>query len=38
MKSFAKGLVHGFGPKIGHFSILFFLGNLCQEDVIYDIL
>ena len=27
-----------FWSKIGHFSIFFFLGNLGQENVFYDIL
>ena len=32
---FPKGLTHGFGPKNGHFSNLFLLGNKGQEDVFY---
>ena len=35
---FPKGLTHGFSPKIGHVSNLFFLGNIGQENVFYDIL
>ena len=35
---FAKGLTHGFGHKIGHFSTFFFLGIIEQENVFYDIL
>ena len=34
---FPKGLVHGFGPKLAIFST-FFLGNIDQENVFYDIL
>ena len=34
---FSKGLTHGFNPNIGIFSI-FFLGNIGQENVFYDIL
>ena len=34
---FAKGLTHGFGPKMAIFST-FFLGNKGQENVFYDIL
>ena len=33
---FPKGLTHGFGPKMAIFP--FFLGNLGQENVFYDIL
>ena len=36
--SFLKGLTHGFGPKMANFSNLFFLGNIGQENVFYDIL
>ena len=32
-----KGLIHGFGPKIAIFPT-FFLGNIGQENVCYDIL
>ena len=32
-----KGLTHGFGPKIAVFPT-FFLGNVRQEYVLYDIL
>ena len=39
---FSKGLTHGFNPwfwsKNGHFSNFFFLGNIGQENVFYDIL
>ena len=31
-----KGLTHSFGPKMGIFQI-FFLGNVRQENVYYDI-
>ena len=34
---FPKGLTHGFGPKWPFFQ-LFFLGNVGQENVFYDIL
>ena len=33
---FPKGLTHGFGPKMAIFST-FFLGNIGQEIVFYDI-
>ena len=35
---FSKGLIHGFGPKMAIFQTLFFLGNIGQEKVFYDIL
>ena len=35
---FPKGLTHDFGPKMAIFSTLFFLGNIGQENVFYDIL
>ena len=35
---FPKGLTHGFGPKMAIFSTSFFLGNIGQENVFYDIL
>ena len=35
---FPKGLTHGFWSKNGHFSDFFFLRNIGQEDVFYDIL
>ena len=35
---FPKGLTHGFGPKMAIFPTLFFLGNIGQENVFYDIL
>ena len=35
---FPKGLIHGFGPKMAIFSIFFFLGNIGQGIVFYDIL
>ena len=31
------GLIHGFGPKMAIFPT-FFLGNIAQENVFYDIL
>ena len=34
---FPKGLTHDFGPKITIFQT-FFLGNIGQENVFYDIL
>ena len=34
---FPKGLTHGFGPKMAIFPT-FFLGNIVQENVFYDIL
>ena len=34
---FAKGLSDGFGPKMAIFPT-FFLGNIAQENVFYDIL
>ena len=34
---FAKGLTHGFGPKMA-ISPTFFLGNKGQENIFYDIL
>ena len=34
---FAKGLTHGFGPKRAFFQT-FFLGNVFQENIFYDIL
>ena len=34
---FPKGLTHGFGPKMAIFRT-FFLGNIGQENVFYDIL
>ena len=34
---FAKGLTHGFGPKLA-ISQSFFLDNIGQENVFYDIL
>ena len=35
---FPKGLTHGFGPKMAIFPTLFFLGNIGQKNVFYDIL
>ena len=35
---FPKGLTHGFGPEMAIFSTFFFLGNIGQEIVFYDIL
>ena len=34
---FPKGLTHGFGPKMA-ISLTFFLGNIGQKNVFYDIL
>ena len=34
---FSKGLTHAFGPKMASFPT-FFLGNIGQENVFYDIL
>ena len=34
---FSKGLTHCFGPKMSIFPT-FFLGNISQENVFYDIL
>ena len=34
---FERVLTHGFGPKMGIFQT-FFLGNIGQENVFYDIL
>ena len=38
MAIFAKGLTHSFGLKMGIFPTFFFLGNIGQENVFYDIL
>ena len=35
---FPKGLTHAFGPKIAIFQIFYFLANIGQENVFYDIL
>ena len=35
---FSKGVNPPFWSKNGHFSIFFFLGNIAQENVFYDIL
>ena len=35
---FPKGLTHSFGPKIGHFSNFFFLGNIGHENIFQEIL
>ena len=35
---FQNGLTHRFGPKMTIFSSFFFLGNICQQNVFYDIL
>ena len=37
MEIFPRGLTHGFGPKMAIFRT-FFLGNIPQENVFYDIL
>ena len=34
---FSKGVTHGFGPKMAFLQV-FFLGNIGQENVFYDIL
>ena len=34
---FPKGLTHGFGQKMAIFPTSFFLGNIGQENVFYDI-
>ena len=34
---FCNGLTHGFGPKMAIF-LIFFLSNIGQENVFYDIL
>ena len=33
-----KRLTHGFGPKMANFPTLFFLGNIGEENVFYNIL
>ena len=38
IESFAKGLTHGFGPKLAIFPSFIFLGIIGQENVFYDIL
>ena len=38
MDIFPNWFTHGFGRKNGHFSNFFFLSNLGQENVFYDIL
>ena len=35
---FPMGLTHGFCPKMAIFPSFFFLGNIGQENVFYDIL
>ena len=35
---FPKGLTHDFCPKMAMCAIIFFLGNIGQENVFYDIL
>ena len=35
---FCKGVNPWFWSKNGHFSNFYFLGNICQENVFYDIL
>ena len=35
---FLKGVIPWFSSKNGHFLIFFFLGNIGQENVFYDIL
>ena len=34
---FQNGITHGFGPKIAIFLTFYFLGNIGQENVFYDI-
>ena len=36
-QNFSKGVNPWFWSKKGHF-LIFFLGNICQENVFYDIL
>ena len=36
--NFSKGVNPWFGSKIGDFSMVFFLGNIGQQNVFYDIL
>ena len=38
MKNFLKGFSHDFGEKMAIFPSFFFLGNIVQVDVFYDIL
>ena len=38
MAIFSKGLTHGLCPKVTIFPTCFFLGNIGQENVFYDIL
>ena len=38
MAIFPKGLTHGLCPKMAIFATFFFLGNIGQENVFYDIL
>ena len=35
---FSRGLTHGFGPKMAIFPTVFFLGNIGQKNVLYNIL
>ena len=35
---FSNGLIHGLGPKMAIFPNFFFLGNIGQENVFYNIL
>ena len=35
---FPKGLTHSFGSKLAIFTTFFFLGNIAQKNVFYDIL
>ena len=35
---FPKGLTYGFGPKMRIFPTFFFLANISQKNVFYDIL
>ena len=38
MDIFPKGLSHGFGPEMASFPSFYFIGNIQQENVFYDIL
>ena len=38
MDNFPTGLTHGLGPKMAFFRNVFFLGNIGQENVFWEIL
>ena len=38
MDNFPEWLTHGLGPKMALFPTFFFLGNIGQENVLYDLL